>query len=371
MRVHSIAAWVAGMCVLSAGALGQSVNIRFGSAATTPSATYGAAGLAGAWNSFVYTPEYSVQPLVGLDGASIAAQFYQAGSSTILTSNNPLTSGDDKKLMDSMFLSTNNPTDGCFWVQGLQHGEYEVTIYAMTPNDSTLITRTRVDGGTPGPVMVGGTWPGHQQSDVTYSRFTVTTTDGTIAFHDGLAGAVIQSGMNGAQLRFMGTCPTPELTSQPTSAVACPTGSAPFSVAAPGSGLSYQWQIETSPGVWQGMGNDPGPLPCGGGAFSYAGPINSPNVTIGVRPCPGGIGAAQHFQIRCVVSNSCGSTNSDEATYTICPADFNCSGGVSVQDIFDFLAAWFASTPTADIDHSGAITVQDIFDFLAAWFAGC
>ena len=61
------------------------------------------------------------------------------------------------------------------------------------------------------------------------------------------------------------------------------------------------------------------------------------------------------------------------ATYTpcSCPADFNNSGSVTVQDIFDFLTVWFARGPAADINGSGTITVQDIFDFLAHWFAGC
>jgi len=55
-----------------------------------------------------------------------------------------------------------------------------------------------------------------------------------------------------------------------------------------------------------------------------------------------------------------------------CPADFNGVGGLSVQDIFDFLAAYFASDPRADFNNSGLpATVQDIFDFLAAYFAGC
>lgn len=56
---------------------------------------------------------------------------------------------------------------------------------------------------------------------------------------------------------------------------------------------------------------------------------------------------------------------------TCCPANFNGSGGVSVQDIFDFLNAWFASNMSADFNTSGAVSVQDIFDFLSAWFAGC
>jgi len=56
---------------------------------------------------------------------------------------------------------------------------------------------------------------------------------------------------------------------------------------------------------------------------------------------------------------------------TVCPADINGSGAVSVQDIFDFLAYWFAGYLRADINGSGAVSVQDIFDFLAHWFAGC
>jgi hypothetical protein len=54
-----------------------------------------------------------------------------------------------------------------------------------------------------------------------------------------------------------------------------------------------------------------------------------------------------------------------------CPADVNLSGTVSVQDIFDFLAAYFSNDPRADFNASNTISVQDIFDYLAAYFAGC
>ena len=45
--------------------------------------------------------------------------------------------------------------------------------------------------------------------------------------------------------------------------------------------------------------------------------------------------------------------------------------GLNVQDIFDFLTAWFAGMPAADFNHVNGLSVQDIFDFLGAWFAGC
>lgn len=54
-----------------------------------------------------------------------------------------------------------------------------------------------------------------------------------------------------------------------------------------------------------------------------------------------------------------------------CYADFNGIGGLSVTDIFDFLAAWFARGPGSDFNGDNSVSVNDIFDFLAAWFRGC
>jgi hypothetical protein len=54
-----------------------------------------------------------------------------------------------------------------------------------------------------------------------------------------------------------------------------------------------------------------------------------------------------------------------------CVADFNDDGTATVQDIFDFLNAWFIGHPGADVNGTCGVTVQDIFDFLAAWFAAC
>ncbi len=55
-----------------------------------------------------------------------------------------------------------------------------------------------------------------------------------------------------------------------------------------------------------------------------------------------------------------------------CYADFNKQAGISVQDIFDYLNAWFAVSPYCKINGDGATApvVQDIFDFLNLWLAG-
>lgn len=62
-------------------------------------------------------------------------------------------------------------------------------------------------------------------------------------------------------------------------------------------------------------------------------------------------------------------------TFTVtappCPANFNPADPLGVSDIFAFLTAWFAGSPSADFNQDMAITVADIFAFLTAWFAGC
>lgn len=52
-----------------------------------------------------------------------------------------------------------------------------------------------------------------------------------------------------------------------------------------------------------------------------------------------------------------------------CPCDWNDQGGLSVQDIFDFLSSYFAGD--GDFNGTNGTTVQDIFDFLSCYFTGC
>ncbi|MFN7020145.1 MAG: hypothetical protein ACK4WH_02300 [Phycisphaerales bacterium] len=57
-------------------------------------------------------------------------------------------------------------------------------------------------------------------------------------------------------------------------------------------------------------------------------------------------------------------------TAPCCRANFNKIGGVTVQDIFDYLSGYFASPVNlcADTNDTGTVTVQDIFDYLTAYF---
>jgi hypothetical protein len=93
----------------------------------------------------------------------------------------------------------------------------------------------------------------------------------------------------------------------------------------------------------------------------------SPNPqTIIVTPRPAGAEGYQLFN-----GNWISTTDYPFVIYGPCPADFNGSGSVTVQDIFDFLAAYFANDPSADVNDSGDVTVQDIFDYLSLYFSGC
>ncbi|MCC6321064.1 MAG: hypothetical protein IT438_06455, partial [Phycisphaerales bacterium] len=72
-------------------------------------------------------------------------------------------------------------------------------------------------------------------------------------------------------------------------------------------------------------------------------------------------------------------------TSPCCRGNFNKSvagpgapGGISVQDIFDFLTGYFSNDACANTNDSAAgpgapngVSVQDIFDFLSAYFGGC
>ncbi|HMN39843.1 MAG TPA: GC-type dockerin domain-anchored protein [Phycisphaerales bacterium] len=71
-----------------------------------------------------------------------------------------------------------------------------------------------------------------------------------------------------------------------------------------------------------------------------------------------------------VAANTCGTLASAPTPVSICRPDYNCSGALEVQDIFDFLNGWLGGDPRADY-NGGGLSVQDIFDFLNGWLAGC
>ncbi len=166
---------------------------------------------------------------------------------------------------------------------------------------------------------------------------------------------------------------------QPNSSGVCPNNAASFSVTTVGNGpTTYLWQIETAPGTWLGLGNDPMPLPCGGGAFAYATPINSPSVNIGVHPCPG----LSTYRVRCHVTNGCGNEDSNPANLTIVTTgDMNCDCTINGLDVAPFVLALLNSSayevahPDCEILHGDvngdlAVNQLDIQSFANCTLAG-
>lgn len=109
-----------------------------------------------------------------------------------------------------------------------------------------------------------------------------------------------------------------------------------------------------------------------------ANPILRPSIG---APSPGrnlskylkGMGRDAQGEIYILTTTTLGPTGTTGEVVKIipCPADINGSTTITVQDIFDFIALWFALDARADINGIGGVTVQDIFDYLARWFAGC
>jgi len=146
-----------------------------------------------------------------------------------------------------------------------------------------------------------------------------------------------------------GSCPSFEAQPAPHRIV-CPGGTLTLSVGVSGNSLPcVQWQK-------------------GGVNLANSARISGATATTltitGFTPADAGSYTA-------VATNTCGTLPSNASVVVYCIADFNCSGAVSVQDLFDFLGAWFGMSPRADINGVNGVTVQDLFDFLGYWFAGC
>jgi hypothetical protein len=169
---------------------------------------------------------------------------------------------------------------------------------------------------------------------------------------DGRIDLVVVNGFGNSVSIFFSESPDrPTVLRQPEDATAEAGGNAAFEVECQGTSLIYQWR-QNGDALADGNGiSGVGTAILSLGQVSF---LNSGSV------------------FDCVVTNGCGSATSDTAVLTVtCDTDFNGSGLLSVQDIFDFLASYFAGEFRADFNGSMTLSVQDIFDFLAAYFAGC
>jgi len=163
----------------------------------------------------------------------------------------------------------------------------------------------------------------------------------------------------------------------PVAAVACASGSAPFSVTPNGSGpFSYQWQVQNAAGAWINLGTGPVALAClpGGSAQASATTPTASSTSVAIVPCPSNPGQpidVQRFAVRALITSDCGTNPSPSSLLSVCTADFNCDNGRNVDDIFVYLSGWFSGDPRCDVNNFAGVNVDDIFIFLSLWFAGC
>jgi hypothetical protein len=166
-------------------------------------------------------------------------------------------------------------------------------------------------------------------------------------------------------------CTAPTITTQPQPASICPTGAAAFSVAADGTGpFTYQWQWRPTGGQFANMIDGVNTDPQGGPIRFIAKGARTGTVSI---ENTGGTGTANsHWEKRCIVTNVCGNATSDAASFTICAADFNCSGFIDDTDFVTFAAAYEAFTvppadASADLTGDGFVDDADFVIFAAAY----
>jgi hypothetical protein len=164
---------------------------------------------------------------------------------------------------------------------------------------------------------------------------------------DGTCTFVTAATCTGAAGAFGSTC-TPNTCPQPSVACCLTDGSCTFVMASSCTG---------TPGTF-GSTCNPNACPQPTGACCLG-------VICDIRGASACSGPYSHF----VGPNTACNAPGNNAT-PCCKADFNQSGAIGVDDIFDYLNAWFGALPAADI-NGGGLAVQDIFDFLNAWFGGC
>ncbi len=211
-----------------------------------------------------------------------------------------------------------------------------------------------------GPTGNGGTFSGAQSPTLTIN--TIALADTFTAYRCIVVGpcGITPAVSPGIGISLLDS---PAILTSPANDTACPGGTTVLSATLiPGNygALSYQWWrfVPAFP-IFAPVPN--GPLPSGASASGS----QSPTLTLTNMQSQD---AGQYYL---QVLGDCGVTNSGVATISFCAVDFNCSGTVTIQDLFDFLAAYFAASPSANFNGVGGVTLQDLFDFLAAYFAGC
>lgn len=222
-------------------------------------------------------------------------------------------------------------------------------------------TYYRTDGGwaqLPFKVALGQLGYFISPTDYTFAVFVhgnSSSTESSVAYS--MKEEILREQVRAALRSWDGACAPMVVTNQPDTITVTQTHNAAFTFTNSGTVDTYQWQrASASAGPYANVTNLLGQVSGAGTA----------TLTLtGVVPSD-----AAYYRCHMVSVCSSGYTGVAHLTVGSCVADFNNSGATTTQDIFDYLSAWFAGSPSADV-NGGGLSVQDIFSFLAAWFAGC
>jgi hypothetical protein len=160
---------------------------------------------------------------------------------------------------------------------------------------------------------VGYSWQSRSSAAGTYA-----TISGATSNNYAIAAGNVTTALNGSQYRVLvtnGACTTTSgdatltvntptsISSQPSSVTQCPGGQAQFTVTAAGTGLSYQWQKQVSPGNYTNVSNSAGKI---------TGATSNSLIVSNLATADGGT-------YRVVVTGSCGTVTSSDVTLTVVP----------------------------------------------------
>ncbi len=180
------------------------------------------------------------------------------------------------------------------------------------------------------------------------AEMVLRTTPATGTYTVTIKGTGVNQGTQGYALVVTGdvsTCTSPSISDQPDSLTVTDNQSALFTVTAAGSSIGYQWKKD---------GNDIS----GANANSYS--IAATD-----------LGDSGSYTV--VISNSCGSLESNPAILTVnpCPADLNADGFVNGDDYDAFASAFDAGDQAADFNNDGFVNGDDYDAFASAFENAC
>jgi hypothetical protein len=163
----------------------------------------------------------------------------------------------------------------------------------------------------------------------------------------------------------------PVISGEPAAATVCPSLGATLTTLAFGPApLAYEWRWTSTNAQTITLTNGVNADPATGATFVVSGATTHECTISPDGPQHPSVLNGLSMAVTCVVSNACGS---DEATteFRVCPADFDCSGGVDGDDVIAFFGMWDAGEIGADFTGDGGVDGDDVIGFFGAWDTGC